>query len=117
LFESGEGRIREMRDYHGGAAERCLGHRREEKIMRAKAILFPWRANAMALALGLAVIGFSASLAHPETNAAPNLPAVTQQATQQAAAPDFICHARPGAWCDLRDWRGFAQSFAHPGTK
>jgi hypothetical protein len=24
-------------------------------------------------------------------------------------APNFVCHAQPGTWCDLRDWTGFGQ--------
>lgn len=74
--------------------------------MQAKAIPLSWRANAIALALGLAIIGLGASLAHADGKTT-TPPVATQQARQQALAPDFVCHALPGAWCDLRDWRGF----------
>ena len=83
--------------------------------MHAKAIPFSWRANAIALAMGLAIIGLGASLAHADGTATP--PVATPQARQQALAPDFVCHAPPGAWCDLRDWRGFAQTFSHSAAK
>jgi hypothetical protein len=73
--------------------------------MTAKSITFPWRENALALALGLAIIGLGAGFAHSQTPAAP---------AQQAAAPGFSCQAQPGSWCDLRDWRGFAQTFSQP---
>ena len=71
--------------------------------MKATSIAFPWRENALALALGLAIIGLGAGIGHSQTPAAP---------AQQAAAPVFSCQAQPGGWCDLRDWRGFAQEFS-----
>ena len=37
--------------------------------MKATAIAFPWRENALALALGLAIIGIGAGLAHSQTPA------------------------------------------------
>ena len=74
--------------------------------MKATAITFPWRENALALALGLAIIGLGAGLGHSQT------PANARR--QQAAAPGFSCQAEPGSWCDLRDWRGFAQTFSQP---
>jgi hypothetical protein len=68
----------------------------------------------MALALGLAlaipsvgVIG--AGIIHAQA-AQPPTPVVAT--VQQAAQPDFTCHAAPGGWCDLRDWRGFADAFS-----
>lgn len=73
--------------------------------MRATAIPQTWRANAVALAMGLAIIGLGAALAHSQT-IDPAQPVATQPA-QQAAASGFVCHAAPGAWCDLRDWSGF----------
>lgn len=84
--------------------------------MHAKAIPFSWRANVIALAMGLAIIGLGASLAHADSKAA-TPPVATQEARQQALAPDFVCHAPPGAWCDLRDWQGFAQTFSHSAAK
>ena len=73
--------------------------------MKATSIAFPWRENALALALGLAIIGLGAGFAHSQTRATP---------AQQATAPAFSCQAQPGNWCDLRDWRGFAQAFPQP---
>ena len=84
----------------------------------ATAIAFPWRAYALAFGLGVAIAGMGASLAHAQS-AGPV--ASTQIAVTRIAQgllpplPDnvFICHARPGGWCDLRDWRGFGQAIAH----
>lgn len=84
--------------------------------MQVKAIPLSWRANAIALAMGLAMIGFGANLGHSATQTT-TPPAVTQPARQQALAPDFICHAPPGTWCDLRDWRGFGEALVHPAAK
>jgi hypothetical protein len=81
--------------------------------MTAKSIALPWRENALALALGLAIIGFGAGLAHSQTPAAQPTSAQTQQATAPVAS-GFSCQAEPGSWCDLRDWRGFAQAFSQP---
>jgi hypothetical protein len=79
-----------------------------EKIMKAKAIPFPWRENALALALGLAIIGFSAGWVHAQPPQAQS-----QIASSELPAPsDFTCHAKPGTYCDLRDWRGFGQPLA-----
>lgn len=73
--------------------------------MRATAIPQTWRANAIALVMGLALIGLGAALAHSET---PHpIPPVAAPPAQQAAVPGFVCHASPGDWCDLRDWSGF----------
>jgi hypothetical protein len=83
----------------------------KEKIMRrAIAIPLAWRANAIALALGLTIIGIGASLAHSEPGKASNRPAIAYN------APDFICHAPPGAWCDLRDWSGLDRVPSRPGV-
>jgi len=80
--------------------------------MRSISIPFAWRANAIALAFGLAIIGLGAGLGHSQTANPANPPAATRQA-QQAAAPGFVCDAHPGGWCDLRDWSHFGQTAAH----
>jgi hypothetical protein len=86
------------------------GRTKTENIMRATtAVSSVWRAYALAFGLGLAIAGIGVGLAHAETNSP-----VSQQTAQGAlpAAPDngFVCHAKPGGWCDLRDWRGFGQA-------
>jgi hypothetical protein len=67
------------------------------------------RAYGLAFALGLAILAMGVSLAHADSRP----PAAPQQvATQQIAQgllpsppnDSFVCHARPGGWCDLRDW-------------
>jgi hypothetical protein len=83
-------------------------------MRKATAIPYPWRANAIALALGLAIIGFGAGLAHPAART-PSRPSIAQILQPQAGAPDFICHAPPGGWCDLRDWSGLNRAPARPG--
>ena len=69
----------------------------------------------LAFALGLAILAMGVGLAHADSRP----PAAPQQvATQQIAQgllpsppnDSFVCHARPGGWCDLRDWRGFGQA-------
>jgi hypothetical protein len=77
--------------------------------MRPRAIPFSFRANAVALGLGLAIVGLAAGLAHPETTTVPTRPAAIQAASPVPTAPNFVCHAQPGTWCDLRDWTGFGQ--------
>lgn len=79
--------------------------------MKATATSFPWRTNAIAVAMGLTIIGLGAAIAHSETMVQPS-PPVAAQSAQQATAPDFTCHAQPGAWCDLRDWSGFANAYS-----
>lgn len=84
----------------------------------ATAVSSIWRAYALAFGLGLAIAGMGASLAHaqPAASAAPTQMARTQIARDPLPPlPDnaFICHARPGGWCDLRDWRGFGQAIAN----
>jgi hypothetical protein len=83
--------------------------------MKAKTIPFPWRENAIGLALGLTIIALGAGLAHSQTGAAPT-PATS---AQQAAPPvsGFSCQAHPGGWCDLRAWRGFAEAYSQPEQK
>jgi hypothetical protein len=69
-----------------------------------------YRAYALAFALGLAFLGMGVGLAHADSH-----PPVAPQQTVQGLLPSapndsFVCHARPGGWCDLRDWRGFGQT-------
>jgi hypothetical protein len=53
-----------------------------------------WQAWGLSLALGMAILGMGFGLAHAES-----------QLAQQSSAPnEFVCHAKPGNWCDLRDW-------------
>ena len=65
------------------------------------------RAYALAFGLGLAFLGMGVGLAHGQS-AGTSSPA--QIAQPQAADSSFVCHAKPGGWCDLRDWRGFGQA-------
>ncbi|HEV8015545.1 MAG TPA: hypothetical protein VGP48_08415 [Stellaceae bacterium] len=85
-------------------------------MRQATAIPLPWRANAIALALGLTIIGLAAGLAHSNPAQAPSRPTIAQILQPQVGAPDFICHAPPGAWCDLRDWSGLDRAPAWPGA-
>ncbi len=70
----------------------------------ATAVSSVYRAYALAFALGLAILGMGVGLAH--ANSRP--PVATQQIAQGLlpSLPNnsFVCHARPGGWCDLRDW-------------
>lgn len=88
--------------------------------MRATAAVSSvWRSYALAFGLGLAIAALGVSLAHAQPNGAtgPIQIASTQIAPFQLAQGllpplpnnSFICHARPGGWCDLRDWRGLDQ--------
>ena len=81
----------------------------------ATAVSSVWRAYALAFGLGLAIAGMGAGLAHsqPAAPSAPSQIASTQIAEGLPPPPDnsVVCHARPGGWCDLRDWRGFGQAF------
>jgi hypothetical protein len=81
-----------------------------ENIMRATtAVSSVWRAYTLAFGLGLAIVGMGVGLAHAESNSP-----TPQQAAQSLRQPlpddAFVCHAQPGGWCDLRDWRGFGQA-------
>ncbi len=86
--------------------------------MRATAIPFPWRANAATVALGFAIIGLGAGLAHPEALKAQSQSARLLRAVlQQADVLELVCQARPGGWCDLRDWTGFGTLRSQFNTK
>lgn len=79
--------------------------------MRAKTIALPRQIPMGALLLGLAIGVAGAGLAHSATlPAQPSQAAAAPAVHQQLAwAPDYTCQAKPGDWCDLRDWRGFGQ--------
>ncbi len=73
--------------------------------MNARAIESPWPSLVFALGLGFGAVVGTASLARSEPVASPERPAAeTAPATKKAT--DFVCEARPGGWCDLRDWSG-----------
>ena len=78
--------------------------------MKATVISMPWRANALALALGLAIIGLGGGLAHSNPARVSARPSIAQVFHPQAGAPDFVCHAPPGAWCDLRGTSAYDHS-------
>jgi hypothetical protein len=81
----------------------------KENIMHATtAVSSIWRAYALAFGLGLAIAGIGVGLAHAETNSP--VPPQTAQSSLSPAPDAFVCHAKPGGWCDLRDWRGFGQA-------
>jgi len=67
--------------------------------MSAKTIQSQGAGLILALGLGLATILGVASLARAEFNASPAPTAAAQ------IDNNFVCHAHPGGWCDLRDWR------------
>jgi hypothetical protein len=68
--------------------------------MSAKTIQSQGAGLILALGLGLATILGVASLARAEFKASP---ATT---VAQMTDDNFVCHAHPGGWCDLRDWSG-----------
>lgn len=72
--------------------------------MRARAIRSPWPSIALALGLGLGIVIGAASLARADLAAGQAQPPAAQTAGTPQAAKDFVCHAQPGGWCDLRDW-------------
>jgi len=77
----------------------------------ATAVSSVWRAYALAFGLGLAFLGMGVGLAHAQSTGISG-PTQTQIAQRLLpATPDnsFVCHAKAGGWCDLRDWRGFGQ--------
>ena len=74
--------------------------------MRAKVVQSPWPSIALALGLALGAVITATTLARADGVGGPaQLPAVQTAGTPQADN-DFICHAQPGGWCDLRDWNG-----------
>jgi hypothetical protein len=86
--------------------------------MRAKAIPVARPSPAIAFALGLGIAALGAALAHAETAAAQQHDlAITAAITHEVVPPGFVCHARAGGWCDLRDWGGFNQLAAEPGAQ
>lgn len=76
--------------------------------MRATtAVSTVWRAYALAFGLGLAFLGMGVGLAHSQSAGASSATHIVQP---QVPDNSFVCHAQPGGWCDLRDWRGFGQA-------
>ena len=63
--------------------------------MRARTLQYSWPAIAAALGLafGAAISAVSVAWADEASRQAP-----------QSAVEEFVCHAQPGGWCDLRDW-------------
>ena len=74
--------------------------------MRAKAIQSPWPSIALAMGLILGAVISTASLARADVTSGQAQPPAVQTAGTPQADNDFICHAQPGGWCDLRDWSG-----------
>ncbi|HEY1506033.1 MAG TPA: hypothetical protein VGF92_17140 [Stellaceae bacterium] len=87
--------------------------------MRAATVVSSvWRAYALAFGLGLAILGMGAGLAHAQSTATSAPTQITQPQVAAGllpAAPDnsFVCHAKTGGWCDLRDWRGFGETMVN----
>ena len=68
-----------------------------------------WQAYVLPFGLGLAIAGIGVGLAHAEPYAS-----APQQIARGLLPPHpneaFVCHAKPGGWCDLRDWRGLGEA-------
>jgi hypothetical protein len=94
LFGLPEGHIRDTPDYPGALRRVSRAHETStEKVMSAKAIDTRRPVLALALGLSLATIVALAALARADH------------------AANFVCQAKPGGWCDLRDWNGFDKAF------
>jgi hypothetical protein len=80
----------------------------------ATAVSSVWRAYALAFGLGLAFLGMGVGLAHAQSTGTSGPTQIVQPQAAQGSLPpsdnSFVCHAKPGGWCDLRDWRGFGQT-------
>lgn len=59
------------------------------------------RAYAVSLGLGLLVFGMGIGLAHAEEQL---LRQQTPRTLVSSPSNEFVCHAKLGGWCDLRDW-------------
>ena len=86
--------------------------------MRATtAVSSVWRAYALAFGLGLAFLGMGVGLAHAQSTGTSSPTQIVQpQIAKDSLSPrdnSFVCHAKPGGWCDLRDWRGFGQTIVN----
>jgi len=83
--------------------------------MRATtAITSVWRAYALAFGLGLAFL----DMAHAQSSGTSRPPQIAPAQIVQGLLPpvpdnSFVCRAKPGGWCDLRDWRGFGEASAN----
>lgn len=86
---------------------------RTKAIALSKGAGISARAEIAALLVGLAISVAGAQLAHSAT--LPAQPGQTATAPQPqvhqqvAGAPTYTCPAKPGDWCDLRDWSGYGQ--------
>ena len=87
--------------------------------MRATtAVSSVWRAYALAFGLGLAIVAMGVGLAHAQSSEPMSPTQITSAQIAQGLLPpvpdnSFLCHAKPGGWCDLRDWRGLGQAFVN----
>ena len=73
--------------------------------MNAKSLSPGWQDLALALGLGLGLIIAAAGVVRADTTGQPQT--VTGQVASAPQIPaNFVCHAQPGGWCDLRDWSG-----------
>ena len=80
--------------------------------MRAAAAVSPvWRAYTLAFGLGLAFLAMGVGLAHAQSTrtSGPAETQIVQGLLPPTPDDSFVCHAKAGGWCDLRDWRGFGQ--------
>jgi hypothetical protein len=70
-------------------------------MRRVKTGSLVWRAWVLGLGLGLAVLGTGIGLAQAEGQL---LRQQTLHTLASSPSNEFVCHAKPGGWCDLRDW-------------
>jgi hypothetical protein len=75
-------------------------------VMRAKSIQSSWPSIALALGLALGAVISATTLARADVASGQVQPPTVRTADNQQAGTDFVCHAQPGGWCDLRDWSG-----------
>jgi hypothetical protein len=86
------------------------------KMTRTKTMETPWRLHLTALALGIAIGLLGASVAFSATVSPTQGQAAAPTAPTPSWAQGFVCNAKPGGWCDLRDWRGFAEPVPQQAT-
>lgn len=63
-----------------------------------------WLDYAFALGLALGVLGMGAGLAHSQPVQPQRKSLIAEGLLPPLPNDSFICQARPGGWCDLRDW-------------
>lgn len=73
----------------------------------ALAVSSVWCAYAIALGLAVGVLGMGAGLAHAQPVQPPQKSLIAEGLLPPLPNDSFVCRARPGGWCDLRDWSGF----------